>query len=216
MRALVLLAVLLGVGGCATGTGGRSDHYLRYVAFEMPGGEHVGLHWPKRDMPIRVHLPLPPAEMASDPEAVFDSVRDGVTDWADVAGPGVPSFAFVGDSGEADIPIVWEAASNDPSWYVAHCIYDINVMQRRFGVARILVTTQWRGWEVPLDTLYTTVLHEMGHALGLGGHSPEQGDVMYESVSGGGSDLSPRDRETLRRLYARPVGKVIVGPRSAD
>jgi predicted Zn-dependent protease len=58
----------------------------------------------------------------------------------------------------------------------------------------------------------------MGHALGLAGHSPDPGDIMY----GGGlsrstaTDLSERDRETLRLLYSRPVGSRVVGARSWD
>ena len=58
-------------------------------------------------------------------------------------------------------------------------------------------------------------VHEMGHALGLGGHSPDPSDVMYKSV-GAATEPSARDRETLRLLYARPIGKTVVGPRSAD
>ncbi len=61
-------------------------------------------------MPLRVHLPAPPDSMFSDPEAVVDSVRDGILDWSDVAKPGVPSFVFVDAAGDADIPIVWSSA----------------------------------------------------------------------------------------------------------
>ena len=214
MRApgLALLLGLSGLVGCATGSGG-SDHYLRYTAFDVGGGEHATLRWQAKQMPLRVHLPEPPADIASDPEAVFDAVRDGVTDWEGAAGEGVPSFTFVKDPGEADIPIVWEEAPS--GWFIAHCVYDNHLMQRRFGVARILVTTRWHGQEVPLQQLYETVLHEMGHALGLGGHSPDPGDIMYKSTSTA-RELTPRDRETLRRLYARPNGKSLIGPRSAD
>lgn len=213
LRRLAAAIALLWLVGCATGSRG-SAHYLRYVAFEVPGGEHVTLRWQADQLPLRIHLPPPPDTLAGDPEAVFDAVRDGVTDWIGVAGDGLPAFTFVDDPGDADIPIVWE---EEPSgdWYVAHCAYDINAMQRRFGVARILVTTRWRGGEVSLDLQYQAVLHEMGHALGLGGHSPDPSDVMYKSV-GAATEPSARDRETLRLLYARPIGKTVVGPRSAD
>jgi hypothetical protein len=120
--------------------------------------------------------------------------------------------------GDADIPIVWEA---EPSgdWYIAHCVYDVNLIQRRFGVARILVTTRYGGREqVSLEELYETVLHEMGHALGLAGHSPYETDIMY--FRGGWAaktdGLSERDRATLRALYAKPNGHRVTGPRRAD
>ena len=193
---------------------GPSDHYLRNAAFELPGGERVGLRWRTEQWPLKVHLAPPPPEIATNPDAVFDAVRHGVTDWSGAAGEDVPGFTFIEDPGEADIPIVWEEAPSG-HWYVAHCVYHLHPMQRRLGVTRILVTTHWRGREVPLQPLYQAVLHEMGHALGIRGHSPRPGDIMYENV-GTADGLSARDRETLRQLYARPNGKPIVGARSPD
>jgi predicted Zn-dependent protease len=204
--------LLLAAVGCA-GEGADPPDYLRYVAYEVPGNEHVLLRWETRRMPLKVHLPPPPDGLASDPEAVLDAVRDGVVEWADVAGPGIPGFAFVEDAGDADIPIVWDA---EPSgWFVAHCVYDVNWAQRRFGVARILVTTREGGREVSLEELYLTVLHEMGHALGLTGHSPDPDDAMYRT-SAGARGLSERDRATVRRLYGLPIGHLVGGARSAD
>ena len=210
--AVVALALL----ACADGRPpSRADDYLRYVVTEVPGGEHVVLRWKEHQMPLRVYLPPPPPGAASDPEAVLEAVRDGVTDWTDAASPGVPSFRFVDEPGAADIPVVWEAEPT--GWFIAHCVYDLNLRQRRFGVARILVTTRYQGREASLDELYSTVLHEMGHALGLIGHSPDRGDAMYRTRSerpARGPSL--RDRATLARLYAAPIGQIVTGARSAD
>jgi predicted Zn-dependent protease len=216
---LARLAFVLAAMGCATDGDGRppADHYLRYVGFELPFNENVLLHWSPREMPLRVHLPSPPAGFYSDPRAVHDVVRDGVTDWSDVAGPGLPSFRFVASPGEADIQIAWAFEAPDPNWYVAHCIYAQTLMSKRFAVDRILVTARWRGDEPSLETLYATMLHEMGHALGLGGHSPVAADVMYRSVNASRpAGLSERDRATLRALYARPNGHRVTGPKRAE
>lgn len=208
----------LALVACASAERPPEDDYLRYVWIEVPGGEKVLMRWLDDRMPLRVHLPPPGPELAADPQAVLEAVRDGVTDWSEAAGPGIPRFSFVDDPGEADIPIVWEA---EPSgdWYIAHCVYQLNPIQRRFGVARILVTTRGRGGDaVPLQQLYETVLHEMGHALGLAGHSPYADDIMYFRGSSASSadGPSPRDRATLRALYARPNGYRVTGPRRAD
>ncbi|HID55051.1 TPA: tetratricopeptide repeat protein, partial [Candidatus Poribacteria bacterium] len=54
------------------------------------------------------------------------------------------------------------------------------------------------------DRMKMVALHEIGHALGLWGHSPLKGDVMYPSSE----NLTPsaRDINTLRRLYSTPPG----------
>lgn len=46
-------------------------------------------------------------------------------------------------------------------------------------------------------------LHELGHALGLWGHSPYEGDINYAIVSA--QHPSERDINTLRKLYNTPI-----------
>lgn len=182
-------------------------HYLRAVAFELPGHERVLLRWPVKKMPLRVHLPPPPDGLFPDAEAILDSVRDGITDWADVAEPGVPSFAFVDDPGQADLRVRWAASPIGDS-YVAYCSQQIDAFARRFDVEHILVTGRWQdGSLADLHDVHQVMLHEMGHALGFAGHSDDPDDVMYprarsQRVPG----LSERDRATLRALYERPIG----------
>ncbi len=210
---IAFLALVATVSCSSRGRAPEADTYLRWVSFEVPINENVTLRWPKRKMPLRVHLPAPPEGLFDDPGGIHDSVRDAVMDWSDVVAPGLPSFEFVDDAGDADIPIVW-AAKPDGNWYIAHCAYDINLASRRFGVARILVTGSWGGHKADLHDVYATVLHEMGHALGLGGHSPVEGDIMYESISATAFEgLSARDRATLTALYARPIGSRVTGAR---
>jgi len=220
--ALACSLVLAAFAGWAcAGTAGapsareEDEGYLRRVAFEMPGHESVVLRWPKREMPLAVYLPRPPPGLFEDPEAIFDSVRGGVLDWTDVAGPGIPSFVFVDEPGEADIPILWaERAAGE--WYIAFCKYQPRMQYtRRFAVAHILVTARWGGGRVAdIHDIYDTMLHEMGHALGLGGHSDRKTDVMYARGRKSRVGLSERDRITLRALYTRPIGSRVLGARS--
>ena len=56
------------------------------------------------------------------------------------------------------------------------------------------------GRRLSTDEISTTILHELGHMLGIQGHSPNWGDVMAsESVT---SVISDRDIATLNRIYA--------------
>lgn len=191
----------------------RGDDYLRWMAFDALGGESVLLRWSERDMPLRIHLPEPPPGLFEDPDAIRAAVERGVVDWSGIAGPNVPAFEFVDEAGEADVPIVW-AEEPTGDWYIAHCVYDMDLWKRRFGVSHVLVTARWEDDAAasPQD-VYLTVLHEMGHALGLGGHSPDPGDVMYAAHNGELAGLSERDRATLRKLYAKPIGHRIRGAR---
>jgi len=60
------------------------------------------------------------------------------------------------------------------------------------------------GWE-PIDDAEARAvcLHEVGHALGLRGHSPNRKDVMVAELrdSGLATSLSERDKRSIQRLY---------------
>ncbi len=54
------------------------------------------------------------------------------------------------------------------------------------------------------DTVMKAIsLHEVGHAIGLWGHSDDDGDIMFEEV-GNTSSVSARDQATLVKLYSTP------------
>ncbi len=53
--------------------------------------------------------------------------------------------------------------------------------------------------------LHAAARHELGHALGLWGHSLSQTDVMYFSQVRQPPPISPRDVNTLKRVYEQPT-----------
>lgn len=223
-----LLASLVGVGCATHSVPAPSDDYLRWAAVSF-AGERILLHWQKRDMPLQVYLPPPPDGLFEEPDAVWEAVRDAVLEWTDVAEVGLPSFEFVDQAGKADIPFVW-AREPDGNWYIAHCAYEPITRRRTFGVNHILVTGRGLGGRVAdPDTIFVVALHEMGHALGIAGHSPYAEDIMgtaqnlipedadldaiIENVVPAVRErgLSERDRNTLRKLYRRISGAHLPG-----
>ena len=51
--------------------------------------------------------------------------------------------------------------------------------------------------------VYPVVLHEVGHALGLSGHSKNNNDIMYENNNTNDVHLSNRDINTIKAIYAK-------------
>lgn len=49
--------------------------------------------------------------------------------------------------------------------------------------------------------IYPVVLHEIGHALGISGHSKSNNDIMYENNYTNDDHLSNRDINTLKAIY---------------
>lgn len=53
--------------------------------------------------------------------------------------------------------------------------------------------------------LYYIALHEIGHLLGIKGHSTDPRDIMYASIQPNVPRLSARDIATVRALYQQPA-----------
>ena len=76
------------------------------------------------------------------------------------------------------------------------------------------MTGRWGGDGVASkQEIYRAMLHEMGHALGLAGHRPNDNDIMGRRgirwMERPGITL--RDRTTMRLLYERPIGTRMSG-----
>jgi predicted Zn-dependent protease len=72
----------------------------------------------------------------------------------------------------------------------------------KYAIVQINATT--RKWPDPEVALYTLVLHELGHAIGIGHLNS---GVMYWAANG----LQPPDIKAARELYGMPVATVVEG-----
>lgn len=54
-------------------------------------------------------------------------------------------------------------------------------------------------------SLLATIRHELGHALGIWGHSPQAEDALYFSQVSNPPAISQRDINTLKKIYQQPT-----------
>jgi predicted Zn-dependent protease len=161
--------------------------------------------WPAARMPIKIYV----ADGAGVPGFTqgFDKlVRQAFTDWAKVSN-GLIKCQFVEQPKDADIECYWLA---DPQ-KLANAAED---GETRFSLnhegmvhATMQLLTVPSMPEMPLteNRFRQITLHEVGHALGLNGHTADPRDAMYFSstLEDKWRDLSQRDKNTIARLYGQ-------------
>lgn len=65
----------------------------------------------------------------------------------------------------------------------------------------IKIKTEVAGSPLSDEDFRITAIHELGHALGLG-HSKNEKDIMYFASASRNTELTDRDKNTLKKLYA--------------
>jgi predicted Zn-dependent protease len=55
------------------------------------------------------------------------------------------------------------------------------------------------------DSILSAIRHELGHALGIWGHSDRPTDALYYSQVRDTPPISPRDINTLKKIYQQPT-----------
>lgn len=210
-------------------------NYLPFAAHRMELAGHredviVFCRWDEDRFPLAVYVYQPsiPAELQSefktqDPSLYVDAAWRALASWQE-AGAGAISFQRAANADDADLRVeLIGAAGPAPEEGVqvlgttplarACRVQGRSIVQGRLDVKfkvpviRIFVADQ-HGL-LPPDQVERNVLHEMGHALGMKGHSPIPADLMYEVARDRRvSRLSHADANTLRALYAIPNGTI--------
>jgi hypothetical protein len=111
-------------------------------------------------------------------------------------------FVFMPDTSQADMVVNWWPVSTPA---IERGAAGINMMST-WGkyIAKndlFLSLNDQYGQPHSPGMLYATALHEIGHSLGIQGHSDQPTDIMYFSVNER-SRLSPRDVNTMLKIYA--------------
>jgi predicted Zn-dependent protease/Tfp pilus assembly protein PilF len=172
------------------------------------------VRWSASSMPIRVYIHDAGAVSGFKPQWQETLMRS-FTDWS-TASHGLVRFKFIkGQPPEEEPDLDCFFVQNPPA--------DSNLGEAEAGQARmqlytagdrtgtikkgtITLLTKSMSPVLPLtdNRMRVTCLHEIGHALGLAGHTTNPEDIMFYSTSFKDEwrNLSGRDARTIQRLYA--------------
>jgi hypothetical protein len=170
----------------------QTDSYLSDQASNPETTDGVArlLHYLPEDMPIRVFIP-------ETTDGKHEVVKRAFEAWQEAA-PELIQFDFSGLPIDDVLLVTWQGLETGK---IGSYQYTFSVLPD--GQYRFRATDIFLDPSLDDDTLYRYALVQVGHALGLLGRSPLEGDAMSQSPSG---VISERDKATLQALYAVPSG----------
>lgn len=175
-------------------------------AFDLQGTGLV-FHWSADRLPVRVWV-------AGDAGVVRQFAAEGLQVWSRQFIFGEFRGALVDDSSTADVLVTVgpdtppAGVPDDAPAALGACSgateFDVTANQGLAGPFRIALTWDARfpNQDV-VNCLERVTVHEVGHAIGIFGHSPDDDDLMNANPRV--RSLSPRDRATAEILYHTPA-----------
>ncbi len=163
------------------------------------GGSGV-VRWRTSDFPLLVYIPALPAEVV-EPERTW--ITSNVTAAVDAWDSIIPDIADVADittdQAQADLEIHWRPDFGTSPF--GRVIWTFGGSTALMHGMELGYKKELHGIEANYADYYDNMSHELGHVLGIMGHSGVDTDLMCPGGNSFTRTLTGRDEEALRWLY---------------
>lgn len=175
-----------------------------YFPFTTASGT---IKWPQEKLPVKVYIAsgLRVPGFKSEYQGIMN---DAFKSWSTASGERM-KFNFVDKADGADIDCLWTNDYSKVSSPAEGGEAQVSWTSKGIEHVKVVILTVDPTPDSPLtqNQVQAVCLHEIGHAIGLIGHSPKPTDIMFCSMPSADAkvSLSPRDVGTIKHLYAPDV-----------
>ncbi len=158
-------------------------------------------------MPLKVYIaPMKFYSKQGQDAKYRQYVKQALDEWHKVSN-GKVSFVIVDKLLSSNVNIDWKRVERQALGY---CYFQYDKLNRLYSADVSIGLTEGLVHADYMDEgeVYHTILHEIGHAIGLG-HSPFKNDIMYTPHQKGITHVGEGDRLSINWLYTFPSGKTI-------
>jgi len=153
------------------------------------------LHWNTETPAIRIYI-APGNQIAGWKSEYIDNFKKACLVWQQALNNQI-QFQFVDNPSDADTIVTW---TGEYKSRIGLTVYNFALNKLSKADIQINLGTFDQHLYDP-RVVYKVSLHELGHLLGIIGHSKNPKDIMFPSITLT-SQLSERDVKTIRNLYA--------------